>query len=222
MSSALEPLNDPTLGLHTDVPPGIPQPDAWARVSTVSDPEDGYGDLLAGVRRFLDHLAAARPDRSMISRLASDIETWTQSLGRCAVGERDQYFARRFELPTRGQCLTPRFSASEISRDRIVGVTRFGRFHLGGNGAVHGGVIPLLFDEVLGWLASSGGRPPCRTAYLHVDYRSIAPIGRELEVCGEFVSQEGRKRLLRGRLMHGSVLCAEVEGLFVELKPGQP
>jgi hypothetical protein len=222
MSSLLEPANDPTLGLQSDVPPGIPQPEVWEEFGTAADPEDGYGEMLSSVRRFLDHVAAARPDHEMISKLRDDLDAWSDTLATVVVGERDQYFARRFDLPDHGQCLAPRFAASEFSPDRVVGVTRFGRFHLGGNGAVHGGVIPLLFDEVLGWLATSGGRQPCRTAYLHVDYRSITPIGRELQVHAEFTLEEGRKRFLRGTLMDGDVLCAEVEGLFVELKPGQP
>ena len=36
------------------------------------------------------------------------------------------------------------------------------------------------------------------------------------------MSEQGRKRLLRGTLRHGDTLCAEVEGLFVVLLPGQP
>jgi len=222
VSSFLEPVDDPELGLHSDVPPGIPQPELWAEYAVSADPEDGYGELLGSVRQFLDHFAAARPDSDVINRLTRELRSWSSELARHSVGERDQFFARRFDLPDHGQCLSPRFSASEMTRDQIVGITHFGRFHLGGNGAVHGGVIPLLFDEVLGWLATSGGRPPCRTAYLHVDYRAIAPVGRDLQVRGEFTSEVGRKRLLHGTLMDGDTLCAEVEGLFVELKPGQP
>lgn len=222
MNAFLDPIDDPTLGLQSEVPPGIPQPEVWAEFGVVADPDDGYGEMLNSIRRFLDHVAGSRPDRDAIARLERDLDDWSDSLAEFAVSERDQYFARRFDLPDHGQCLAPRFAASEVSANHVAGVTRFGRFHLGGNGAVHGGVIPLLFDEVLGWLATSGGRPPCRTAYLHVDYRAIAPVGRDLQIAGAFVSEVGRKRLVRGTLMDGDTLCAEVEGLFVELKPGQP
>lgn len=87
---------------------------------------------------------------------------------------------------------------------------------------MHGGAIPLLFDEVLGRLASSEDRTPARTAYLHTDFRSITPVGEELVVRAWFVSEQGRKRILRAELMHGETLCAEAEGLFIELRPGQP
>lgn len=84
------------------------------------------------------------------------------------------------------------------------------------------GPSPLLFDEVLGQLANSGEREPSRTAYLHTDYRAITPIGAELEVRGWFVSEQGRKRILRAELTHGDTVCAEAEGLFIVLRPDQP
>src|SRR5439155_16999965 len=98
---------------------------------------------------------------------------------------------------------------------------RFGRFHLGGNGAAHGGTIPLVFDDLLGRLSGTGGRAVARTAYLHVDYRNVTPIEQDLDVGAWFVSEQGRKRLLRGVLRDGDTVCAEVEGLFVQLRPGQ-
>ena len=103
-------------------------------------------------------------------------------------------------------------------RGRVV----FTRIYLGGNGAAHGGTVPLLFDEVLGRLNSSGGRSVGRTAYLHVNYRHITPIGRELELEATLDRIEGRKRFITGRLRDGDTVVADAEGLFVELLPGQP
>ena len=67
-----------------------------------------------------------------------------------------------------------------------------------------------------------GSRPPARTAYLHVNYRNITPIERELQLTARFDREEGRKRFLSGELRDGDTLCADVEGLFVALRPGQP
>ncbi|MCW2784681.1 MAG: thioesterase family protein [Marmoricola sp.] len=213
--------DDPTLGLFSDVPAGIPRIEEWAGVAPETE-DDGYGDLIANLRSFLDHVAAARPAPTEVRALADELGGWCDRLAPMAVSERDQFFARRFELPDRGQSLPPVFTPHEASSDHVRGTTRFGRYFLGGNGAVHGGAIPLLFDEVLGWLAGSGGRSACRTAYLHTDYRSITPIGPELRVDAWFESEVGRKRLVRGTLKHGDVVCAEVEGLFLALNPGQP
>lgn len=213
--------DDPALGLFADVPAGIPRIEAWAGI--VPDaPDDDYGALIENLRSFLDHVAAARPEPGVVRELAEQLGSWNDRLSGCAVSERDQFFARRFELPDRGQSLPPIFRPRAATGDRVQGTTRFGRYYLGGNGAVHGGVIPLLFDEVLGWLAGTGGRSACRTAYLRTDYRAITPIGPELELEAWVESETGRKRLLRGTLKHGDTLCVEVEALFVALNPGQP
>jgi acyl-CoA thioesterase FadM len=66
------------------------------------------------------------------------------------------------------------------------------------------------------------GRSPARTAYLHVDFRHVTPVETELQVRVRFDREEGRKRFLRGTLHDGDTLCAEAEGLFVALRPGQP
>src|SRR4029077_3007982 len=98
-----------------------------------------------------------------------------------AVPERDQLFAHRTDLQGRGQTMSPRLEVVEGDAEHVVAHVVFGRYFLGGNGAAHGGSIPLVFDEVLGRLANMGGRPRARTAYLNVNYRSITPIGARLD-----------------------------------------
>ena len=78
-----------------------------------------------------------------------------------------------------------------------------------------------VFDEVLGNLAGASGRQWTRAASLDVDFRAIARIGVELDLRGWFVTEEGRKRYLRGELHDGDTLCAEAEGLFLAMRPGQ-
>jgi hypothetical protein len=191
---------------------------------TVRSPGGGaeYGEMIAALRGFLDDVAAAAPDTATTMALAKDLRDWSDRLAPAAVGERKQIFARRLDLPGRGQTMSPNFIPVAGDAESVQGTVTFGRYFLGGGGAVHGGAIPLLFDEVLGRLASSGDRAPARTAYLHTDFRSITPVGEELAVWAWFVSEKGRKRLLRATLTHGGTLCAEAEGLFVELRPDQP
>jgi hypothetical protein len=87
---------------------------------------------------------------------------------------------------------------------------------------VHGGVLPLLFDDVLGRLSTSLGGPLSRTAYLRVDFRNITPIDVDLTIEAAVARLEGRKRFLTGVLSHEGIVLAEAEGLWVELRPGQP
>jgi acyl-coenzyme A thioesterase PaaI-like protein len=202
---------------------GFPQIRTWQE-SGLRDRGGGpeYGRMIVALRAFLDAVAAASPETSTITALAEDLESWTGKLASTAVGERRQIFAHRLDLPGRGQTMSPNFIVSEGDSESVCGTVTFGRYFLGGGGAVHGGAIPLLFDEVLGRLSNSAGRPPSRTAYLHTDYRSITPVGVELDVRAWFVSEQGRKRVLRSELRHGDTLCAEAEGLFVVLRPDQP
>ena len=222
MTSGLrrERRDDPELGLSIAEPQTLPQVDSWTQ-SDGTAPR-GYGEMIAELRAFLDHLAAARPDAETVAALSDELRAWRERLAPAAVAEREQLFGYRRDLLGRGQTMSPAFLVQQADRGSVRGTVTFGRYFLGGNGAVHGGAIPLFFDEVLGRLANSAGRSRSRTAYLHTDYRSIAPVGVELTVHGWFVSEEGRKRVIRAELRDGEVLCAEAEGLFIVLNPGQP
>jgi acyl-coenzyme A thioesterase PaaI-like protein len=105
---------------------------------------------------------------------------------------------------------------------RVRGRVTFTRFYLGGGGAVHGGAVPLVFDEVLGRLAGASGRSRSRTAYLHVNYRNVTPLDRALQLEASVERIEGRKLLIIGSLHDGGTLLCDAEGLFVTLQPGQP
>jgi acyl-coenzyme A thioesterase PaaI-like protein len=202
---------------------GFPPMRSWQE-PTVRSPGGGaeYGDMITALRDFLDDVAAAAPDAATTVALTRDLNRWADRLAQSAVPERRQIFARRLDLAGRGQTMSPNFIPIAGDDEHVEGRVTFGRYFLGGGGAVHGGAIPLLFDEVLGRLASCGDRAPARTAYLHTDFRSITPVGVELAVRAWFVSEHGRKRVLRAQLTHGDTLCAEAEGLFIELRPDQP
>jgi acyl-coenzyme A thioesterase PaaI-like protein len=94
---------------------------------------------------------------------------------------------------------------------------------LGRNGAVHGGALGLLFDSVLGMTSAvlTGG-PYQRTAYLHIDYRNIVPIEKQLRVDAGIDRVDGRKIFVSGSLRDGDTLLTEAQALFVLLRPGQP
>jgi acyl-coenzyme A thioesterase PaaI-like protein len=118
--------------------------------------------------------------------------------------------------------LVPPFVIDRSEDDAIVGRVTFTPFFHGGGGAAHGGAIPLLFDHVLGRLSNAPGRTRSRTAYLHVNYRRIAPIGRELRLDATLDREEGRKVFATARLLDGDDLVADAEGLYLALRPGQP
>ncbi len=180
-----------------------------------------YLGMIDALRVLQDRITGAAPSAELAAEVSRTLTDLAVQLGEYAVDEPGQ-IAGQLELPGRAQALVPVVHFDEQDEQHAVGRVTFGRFYLGRNGAAHGGAIPLVFDDVLGRLSNAGGRPPSRTAYLHVNYRSITPVGQELQVTARFDREEGRKRFLSGELRDGGTLCADVEGLFVALRPGQP
>ncbi|GAB3141414.1 PaaI family thioesterase [Amycolatopsis stemonae] len=178
-----------------------------------------YGPLMTEMRGFLDDLAGAVPDPDLAAELAADLAKWRARLP--AVPEREQAFGHRMDLPGRGQVMAPAFTMTSRGPGSVEGTVRFGRFFLGGNGAVHGGAVALLFDEVLGRLSDTSGRSPARTASLTVNFRSITPVDEDLVVRAWFAEEAGRKRHIAGEIRRGDVLCADATGLFIRLNAGQ-
>jgi acyl-coenzyme A thioesterase PaaI-like protein len=183
--------------------------------------DSAYSGMIDTLRGFLDQLACAGLDEATAGALDQDLREWTQRLTPMRVAETEQMFGRVQDAPGRGQVMSPAFAVIEQDETSLRAKVIFGRYFLGGNNAAHGGAVALLFDEVLGGPANAGVGTMARTAYLHVNYRSVTPIGKELEVTARIVSIDGRKRIVRGELKDGERLCADAEGLFLELLPGQ-
>jgi acyl-coenzyme A thioesterase PaaI-like protein len=193
---------------------------AWRDRDELAPPA-GYGAMVEDLRILLDQIAGSRPPAEVAEYASRQFAELARHFGKYPVDERNQVFGHLVDVPGRGQVMAPAIAVGEHTSERASGQVTFGRFYLGGNGAVHGGAIPLAFDELMGRLANTG-RSPSRTAYLHVSYRSITPIEKNLAIEAHFESEEGRKRILRGVIRDGDTVCAEAEGLFVALRPGQP
>jgi acyl-coenzyme A thioesterase PaaI-like protein len=159
----------------------------------------------------------------VITQAADRLEELSALLAPFDADEWQSPSGRRMDLPMRGNVLTVPMNAHKTDDGRIEGWARFSRFHLGRNGAVHGGSLGMLFDTVLGLTASvlTGSRRQ-RTAYLKINYRNIVPIEKELQFDAGIDSDEGRKIFVSGRLTDGGTLLTEADALFVRLKPGQP
>ncbi|HEY1664607.1 MAG TPA: PaaI family thioesterase [Trebonia sp.] len=204
---------------YQGTPDGLTE--AWRSRIDIGQPT-AFPVMVDALRKLQDQLTGSNPPEQVANRIAESISALTRELARYAVDERHQVAGRLTGIPGRGQCMTPAVEITEYSGTHARGHVSFGRFYLGGNGAVHGGAIPLVFDELMGRLANTGGRPPSRTAYLHVNYRNITPIETSLAIEARFDSEQGRKRILSGTIRDGDTICADAEGLFVALRPGQP
>lgn len=182
-----------------------------------------YGRFVEAVRTVQDHARAADAPDEVITKAADLLETVSELLSPYDADEWSSPAGRRMDLPSRGSVLGIPAELHKTGDGRIRGVAHFRRFHLGRNGAVHGGCIAQLFDSVLGYTAFRLTRSRYqRTAFLHVDYRKIVPIETELHVDAGVDHVDGRKMFIGGRLLDGEAVLAEANALFVKLNPGQP
>lgn len=197
-------------------------PESFADAARLVDPAtlpggEAWGLLMAQAREWLDVLTTADPPPELARRIGEMLATWTRELREHAVPEREQPWGHRADLPARGQVMAPDIEVERRTDDELIGTVTFGRFHLGGHDAVHGGAVALFFDEVLGRLSNTDGRPAGRTVSLKVAFRAVTPVGRPLRARAWFEGEEGRKRVLRGEIRDGATLCAEASALFVAL-----
>lgn len=82
-------------------------------------------------------------------------------------------------------------------------------------GCVHGGIIALAFDEMLG-LANAASSSVGMTADLQIVYKSPTPLGAPLRFEARQDRVEGRKIWASATLHTGDTLCARAEALFIE------
>lgn len=182
-----------------------------------------YGRFLEAVRTVQDHARGADAPDEVITKAADMLQEVCDLLAPFNADEWTSPSGRRTDLLVRGNVLPVPMKIHKTDDGRLRGWARFRRFHLGRNGAAHGGAIGLLFDSVLGVTSAVLTEGPYqRTAYLHVNYRSIVPIETELQIDAGISRVEGRKIYVEARLLDGETLLTEAEALFVKLKPGQP
>ncbi|MGW4244087.1 PaaI family thioesterase [Nocardia sp. NPDC004722] len=180
-----------------------------------------YGEFIDQVRALMDRVRLADPSDEQALDAIAMLKELNAKLDEAQVDEWNAPSWHRNDLPSRGNITLPPFLVDSASKEGVRARITFRTFHLGGNAAAHGGHIALGFDDLLGMTAAIYTKQATRTAFLHVDYRSITPLNTELQVHGWVERQEGRKVFVRATLHDGDRLCAEAHGLFVLLKPGQ-
>jgi acyl-coenzyme A thioesterase PaaI-like protein len=177
----------------------------------------------AAVRRLQDLAVSTNPDTASWTAATEAIERACETLEPHQVPDGQAPAGRATKLPGLGHPLIPPWTFKDYSADGVTMEGQFSRFHVGGNMAVHGGVIPLFYDWHFGMIVSAAGRPISRTAYLHVDYRAVTPIDRPLISRGRIDRLDGRKAFITATMTDadGTVL-SEANGLMIKLLPHQP
>ncbi|WP_029113546.1 PaaI family thioesterase [Mycobacterium sp. URHB0044] len=177
----------------------------------------------AAVRRLQDLAVSTNPDADTWSAVSETIERACAALEPHQVPDGQAPAGRAIKLPGLGHPLIPPWTITSFDEDGVTMEGNFTRYHVGGNMAVHGGVIPLFYDWHFGTIVSAAGRPISRTAYLHVDYRAVTPIDTPLISRGRVERVDGRKAFVTATMTDpdGTVL-SEANGLMIRLLPHQP
>ncbi len=188
-----------------------------------ASPGPGFGRFVAAMRALQDLAVSADPGDDVWDDAAGRVAALVELLSPFEAAEGRAPAGRTPDLPGMGSVLLPPWSLTRYGPDGVEMTGHFSRFHVGGNHAVHGGVLPLLFDHMFGMISHAAGRPISRTAFLHVDYRQVTPIDAPLTVRGRVSRTEGRKAFVSAELVDAEgALLAEGTGLMVRLLPGQP
>lgn len=183
--------------------------------------EAEFDDLVVEFRRMHAALCASLPDPALTSALRQEFSDAADRLELMRAPMETIRASHRGGLSSRSHPTLLPFHVDHIDDHMITATVEFSEVHVGGNEAVHGGTIPLLFDDLLGKFVEAKAQDNSRTAFLKVNYRRITPIDTPLRVEGTIDRIEGRKTWVSGRLYRGSEVTAEAEALFLRLLPGQ-
>lgn len=89
-----------------------------------------------------------------------------------------------------------------------------GTEYQGPPGCVHGGIVALIFDELLG-LANAAAKTVAMTVDLRITYNSPTPLNTPLRFEARQERRDGRKIWTTGSVSNGKAVCATAEGMFV-------
>jgi acyl-coenzyme A thioesterase PaaI-like protein len=186
--------------------------------------------LADGVRALIDAVMTAEiDDPAILLEVAAAAERLAARLGggrESGAGYRPRShgdYLPRSPVVGHASPLAPRveWEESESAIDGRPGIEAHGIFgapYEGPPGYVHGGMIALAFDEVLGIANIAAGKPGM-TARLIVHYRQPTPLFRDLHFRAALDRVEGRRIMSRAQVWDGDTLTAEAEGLFVQPRP---
>ncbi len=192
-------------------------------VRPVEDAPEELGRFVTALRQLQDLTVSTNPGSSRWADAAAHLESACALLDGHQVPETDVVAGRVLSIPGLAHPLMPPWTVTTSDSDGVSMAGHFTDSHVGGNRAVHGGMIPLLYDWLFGMTVTAANIRPTRTAFLHVDYRKITPIDEPLAARGAITGIDGRKVFIEATMTSadGAVL-SEASGLMVRLLPHQP
>ncbi|MCY4135766.1 MAG: PaaI family thioesterase [bacterium] len=108
------------------------------------------------------------------------------------------------------------YAADDFGHPTVTAVVCLGEDYQGPPGAVHGGYLAAMFDNLLGVLPYRlTGQKGAFTGRLTVRYRALTPLNAELVLTGRLTNVRSRRVIAAGQCHADGRLTAEAEALFV-------
>jgi acyl-coenzyme A thioesterase PaaI-like protein len=184
-------------------------------------------ELGVAVRRLMDAAVLTTADAEAVSAATREIEALAQRLE--AGGLRDSMPLPDEEGMRRGQRpyspvigaanpLSPPLVVRVLDDTSVVGECTMRPIHEGPPGALHGGWVATLLDQLLGHATAASGNRGF-TAELTVRYRRPTPYGVPLTLRGRTDSVDGRRVHASAEIVVDDVTTAEAKALFLMPSP---
>jgi acyl-coenzyme A thioesterase PaaI-like protein len=215
-------------GISVSGPPGAPRKIEAPPPPGAPAAEDPRFELAAALRRITSAMVGVpltdedvRAATSRVAALADDLER-AAGPGRRLRARPDPAGHPQEFFPTSPVIGYANPIAPPVEVEAVDGELRGTAFfdypYEGPPTCVHGGVLAMVFDELLGAANIVAGCPGM-TGTLTIRYRKPTPLRTPLRLEARLVGRDGRKIRTTGAIYHGDLMTAEAEGIFIELVP---
>ncbi len=179
--------------------------------------------LAESVRRLLDAVVTTGASPAELSAAAVAIDQVTASLAESVVRqdpavEPDSYRAHMSLVGGLSHPAAPQLTM-QLTPDGAIGDVVVGPVFQGGPGLVHGGIIALLIDHAMGYVANRSDRP-AMTVQLTLRYHRPTPLGVPLTVTVSLDRVEGRKLHLSASITARGQVTVRADAIFLRLTAG--
>jgi acyl-coenzyme A thioesterase PaaI-like protein len=181
-----------------------------------------YEPLAESVRALIDAAIRSEVDAAEVATAKAEIDVAT---ARLRAKQIDGAFGVRFTSdgdrmpwgnpvigirnPIAPPLVTVRDASGLVSTDFHLGAA-----YEGPPGHVHGGIVALVLDHLLGEVAASDPDSPRFTGTLTIRYLRATPLG-DLHAEGRITRTDGIKAFAAGHVSDSEGITAEAEGVFI-------
>jgi acyl-coenzyme A thioesterase PaaI-like protein len=193
--------------------------------------DDGHPEALAdALRRLMDAAVLTTATDGELDAVITALDT-ISTLLEGADGERlrdrlpwpDPERLHRGDVPHnpvigRANPLAPPMPIRVLPDHSVVSDVTMRSIHEGPPGALHGGWVASLLDQLIG-MANAAAGVGGMTAELTVRYRKATPLNVPLTISARTDSVDGRKVFASGEIVADGVVTAEATGVFIQPSP---